>query len=124
MHATRDQLPILFGSDAAGIRGVDWGDQRAAIFSIPAGVDTAPLLEGLPGNRCPCPHWGYVLEGRMLVTYADREETVRAGELFYMPPGHTVMVERDVEYVEFSPPAAYETFLEIAKRNAGAVEVP
>ena len=61
MHATREEFPILFGTDAAGIRGADWGGVRTAIVAIPAGVDTSPLLKGLPGDRCPCPHWGYVL---------------------------------------------------------------
>ena len=30
-------------------------------------VDGTPLMKGLPGDACPCPHWGYVLKGR--VTY-------------------------------------------------------
>jgi hypothetical protein len=125
MRATRDQLPILFGTDHAGIRGADWGDLRSAIVSIPAGTDIAPLLKGLPGNRCPCPHWGYVLRGRMLVTHADdSQETLRAGDLFYMPPGHTVAVEQDVEYVEFSPPAAHDEFIQVAKRNTALAEAP
>ncbi len=36
--------------------------------------------------------------------YADgKEETVRAGEAYYWPPGHTVRVDEDYESVEFSP---------------------
>ena len=67
MHATRDQLPILFGTNRAGIRGVDWGELRATIVSIPAGTDITSLLKGLPDNRCPWSHWGYVLTGEMRV---------------------------------------------------------
>jgi hypothetical protein len=122
MHATRDQLPILFGTDAGGIRGVDWGDLRCTIVSIPASTEVTPLLKGLPGDRCPCPHWGYVLKGEMRVAYIDRQETVRAGELFYMPPGHTLIVEQDVEYVEFSPPGPYDEFMETARRNAATAK--
>jgi hypothetical protein len=118
MRATRDQLPLLFGTDAGGIRGADWGGLRAAVVAIPAGVDTGPLLKGLPGDRCPCPHWGYVLAGRMRVTYADGEEVLQAGDLFYRPPGHAVVAEQAVAYGEFSPPAAYDEFLEAARRNA------
>ena len=124
MHATRDQLPVLFGTDRAGIRGADWGGLRATIISIPAGTDITPLLKGLPGDRCPCPHWGYVLKGGMRVTSADGEETFQAGDLFYMPPGHTVAVEQDVEYVEFSPPAAHDEFMAVATRNAVTAETP
>ena len=31
------------------------------------------------------------------------EEIVRAGEVYYWPPGHTVWVDEDYEAVEFSP---------------------
>jgi hypothetical protein len=36
-------------------------------------IDSAPLLKGLPGDRYPCPHWGYVLKGRLTYRYADSE---------------------------------------------------
>ena len=63
-----------------------------------------PLLEGLPQSLCPCPHWGTVLKGSIHVRYADgREEVVRAGDVYYWPPGHTVWVDEDYEAVEFSP---------------------
>ena len=124
MHATRDKLPILFGTERAGIRGADWGDLRAAIVAIPAGTDTAPLLKGLPGDLCHCPHWGYVLAGQMLVSYADREEVFRTGDLFYMPAGHAVVAEQDVEYVEFSPSTLHDEFMEAAKRNAAITKAP
>jgi hypothetical protein len=124
MHATRDQLPILFGTDRAGIRGTDWGELRATIVSIPAGTDITSLLKGLPDNRCPCSHWGYVLTGEMRVTSADGEETLRAGDLFYLPPGHTVADQRNAEYVEFGPPGAHDAFLEAAQRNIATVAAP
>ena len=28
-------------------------------------VDNAPLLKGLPDDKCHCPHWGYVVEGEI-----------------------------------------------------------
>ncbi len=120
MHATRDQLPILFGDDQAGIRGADWGDLRAMITALPAGTDLAPLLQGLPGDLCPCPHWGYMLKGRIRVTYADREEILAAGDLFYLPPGHTPLVEEDTEFVEFSRPEEHQPVLDHVARVAAA----
>jgi hypothetical protein len=45
-----------------------------------------------------------VLKGSIHVRYAGgREETVRAGDVYYWPPGHTVRVDEDYEAVEFSP---------------------
>ena len=82
MHATRDELPILFGADPAVIRGADWEGLRSMIISLPAGTDLAPPLKGLPNDLCPCPHWGYILKGRIRVTYADSVEILQAGDLY------------------------------------------
>ena len=51
-------------------------------------VDATPLLKGLPDDRCQCPHWGYVLKGRITYRFADHEEVFEAGDAFYLPPGH------------------------------------
>ncbi len=120
MRASRDELPILFGADPAAIRGADWGDLRAMVISLPAGTDLAPLLQGLPDDLCPCPHWGYVLKGRIRVRYAEGEETLQAGDLFFLPPGHTPLVEEDAEFVEFSRPAEFQPVLDHLARAAGA----
>jgi hypothetical protein len=121
MRATRDELPILFGEDPAAIRGAEWGDLRSMIVSLPAGTDLTPLLRGLPNDLCPCPHWGYMLKGRMRVIYADGEEILQAGDLFYLPPGRTPLVEEDTEFVEFSRPAEHQAVLDhVALAAAGA----
>ena len=122
MRASRDQLPILFGAEPAAIHGADWGELRSIVLSLPAGTDLAPLLQGLPDGLCSCPHWGYVIKGQMRVSYADRAEVLRAGDLFYLPPGHTGLVEEDFECVEFSPPAEHQAVLDAVKDNAAAAE--
>ena len=71
--------------------------------SIRQDHDLAPMLSGLPGGRCPCPQWGYVLKGRMIVRYADHEEVCEAGDAFYMPPGHTPAAEAGTEFIQISP---------------------
>ena len=65
--------------------------------------DLGPMLASLPGGNCSCPHWGYVLNGRVVVRYADREETYQAGDAFYMTPGHVPAAESGTEFVQFSP---------------------
>ena len=124
MHASRDELPLLFGADPAAVRGADWGGLRAGIVSLPAGADLGPLFKGLPNDRCPCPHWGYVIRGRMRITYADREEVVSAGDIVYMPPGHTAVVEEDFEWAEFSPPAEHDAVLAVVLSNAATASAP
>ena len=71
--------------------------------SIRQDHDLAPMLSGLPGGRCPCPHWGYVLKGRMTVRYADHEEVCEAGDAFYLPPGHAPAAEAGSEFIQISP---------------------
>ena len=71
--------------------------------SIRESHDLAPMLASLPTGRCTCPHWGYVIKGRIIVRYEDHEETITAGEAFYMPPGHAPEADAGTELVQFSP---------------------
>jgi len=74
------------------------------ICYFPKGMDVSPLLMGLKNNSCHCPHWGYVIEGALRVKFDDgKEEVVSAGDVFYLPPGHTAIVEEDYKFIEFSP---------------------
>lgn len=85
--------------DATGL-----GKISGECFTLAAGVDTTPLFQGLDGNACQCPHWGYVIRGRLTTTDAEgASETVGAADLFYWPPGHNVRVDEDAEIVMFSP---------------------
>jgi hypothetical protein len=99
----------------------EWGDLLVELEQFPAGLDTAPLLEGLPGDACPCPHWGYVLSGRFSVRYADHEEVVEAGDVFYLQPGHVPVFLEDTEMVELSP--AKELAAVIEHVNARALQL-
>ena len=72
--------------------------------SVLEDIDATPLMKGLPDDRCPCPHWGYVLKGKMTARYADRDEVFEAGDAFYAPPGHIpVQNEPGTEFLWFSP---------------------
>ena len=122
MRASKSELPIIFEAGPANIRATDWEGERIAIVSAPAGTDFAPLLQGLPSDRCPCPHWGYVMKGRLQIQHADgSEETLRSGDVFYLPPGHTGMVVEDVEFLEFSPPDEHDRFVDAAQHNLAAL---
>jgi hypothetical protein len=103
----RNELPVRLEAGGVCIQAQDWADLNVARIRFPKGADAAPLLVGLPQDLCQCPHWGTVLRGSIHVRFADgREETVRAGDVYYWPPGHTVRVDEDYEAVEFSPSAA------------------
>ena len=112
MRATTEELPIEMQAGDIETRGADWGGQVVRHLDLPAGTDFTPLLQGLPGDVCPCPHWGYVLEGSITLRFADgREETTRAGELYHWPAGHTGWTDDGVTFVEFSPAAELQPVL-------------
>lgn len=93
---------LEFG-DATG-----YGKIAGEYFSLGAGTDIAPLLKGLEGDLCQSPHWGYLIDGEITVTYrGGEEETVSGGDLFYWPPGHSVRVGKDAEVILFSPQAEH-----------------
>jgi hypothetical protein len=99
-----------------------YGALSAEYFSLSAGVDTTPLFQGLEGDLCQCPHWGFVLSGQITTTDADgARETVSANDLFYWPPGHNVRVDADAEIVMFSPQREHSHVIEhmINKVQAG-----
>jgi len=111
MHVTKDDVPVKLdvpGAKARQLRGFgdasDYGEISGEYFSLGAGTDIAPLLEGLDGDACHSPHWGYLMVGTVVVTYRDgEEETCTTGDLFYWPPGHSVRVTADAEVILFSP---------------------
>ena len=85
-------------------------------------LDATPLLKGLPDDRCQCPHWGYVLTGRLTFRYADREEVFDAGDAFYTPPGHVpVHNAPGTEFVMFSPTEPLRETEAVMERNMAAM---
>lgn len=111
MRVAKDDVDVRMEIPGAVIRQrTGFGDASGfdqisgEYFTLAAGVDTTPLFQGLEGNLCQCPHWGFVLRGQLTTTSADGdEETVRANDLFYWPAGHNVRVDADAEIIMFSP---------------------
>ena len=52
------------------------------------------------------------------MTYPDREEVLREGDVFYLPAPHTGVVEEDIVFAEFSPPSEHDKVLDVVRRNA------
>ena len=80
-------------------------------------ADLADFFRGLPDDRCQCPHWGYVISGKLTFTYPDREETFGAWDAYYAPPGHTPKLFAGTEIVEFSPTDALEDTVTVVTEN-------
>ena len=50
-----------------------------SFIRVPAGWDLGPMLVGLPDDLCQCPHWGYVLRGRLKLSDQGRRRGLRGG---------------------------------------------
>lgn len=111
MKIAKDDIEVKMEIPGAIIRQkTDFGDATGLgkisgeYFSLSAGVDTTPLFMGLEENLCQCPHWGFLLSGKLTTTDANGiEEIVNGKDLFYWPAGHNVKVNSDAEIVMFSP---------------------
>jgi hypothetical protein len=98
----------------------NFGKISGEYFSIGAGTDIAPLLQGLTDDACAAPHWGYVISGELGVNYIDgSEETCSGSAIFYSPPGHSVRAAKDTEVILFSPQAEHSEALDHMMANMG-----
>jgi hypothetical protein len=86
--------------------------------TIHEGHSLDALLKGLPDDRCQCPHWGYLFAGSIMVRYSDHEEVFKAGDAFYMSPGHIPSAEAGTEFVQFSPTRQLAEVIAAIKANA------
>lgn len=84
--------------------------------------DMADLLKGLPDDRCPCPHWGYVTSGKITFTFADHVEEFEAGDAFFVPPGHSPNTAAGTEVLYISPAEEAARVTEVIERNLAAVQ--
>jgi hypothetical protein len=84
-------------------RRADMDGYTVEFVSFREEADLDEPLQALPGGACQCPHWGYVIEGRVRFVFADVEEVYEAGDAFYTPPGHRPYVDAGTELLQFSP---------------------
>jgi hypothetical protein len=121
MKINKEEIPVAMEAPGTIMRSIKgFGGMTVGFNQVPAGTDFAPLLQGLRNNSCQCPHWGYMVEGELIIKYDDgKEETLTAGDIFYMPPGHTAAVTKDMKFLDFSPEKELDLVMEhIAKKMA------
>ena len=101
------------------------GGYTVGFESYTTDADLTEFFRGLPDDRCQCPHWGYVMKGKVTYRFADRDETYAAGDAYYVPAGHTPSLHAGTELVEFSPTAALDETISVIVENlrAAGVEV-
>lgn len=121
MKINKEDIPIVMQTPDSIMRFTSgYGGMTIAFNEIPKGTDFTPLLQGLENNSCHCPHWGYVVEGALRIIYDDTtEEVIKTGDIFYLPAGHTAIVEADLKLIDFSPEKEFgEVMGHIGKKMA------
>jgi hypothetical protein len=87
---------------------VEQGGMTLVRHRIPAGFDSSPLYQGLPGDMCPCEHWCYLARGELRYRFADGGELhAREGDAFHLRAGHLADVLADAELIELTRSGEY-----------------
>ena len=121
MRSAAKEMTTAMESEDYSVREACWGNMHVEYGVFKSRKDMTPLLKGLPGDRCQSDHWGYVLKGGLRVNYPDREEVIRAGDMYHIEPNHTGTIEAGTEYMEFSPEDRYHETMEAIGRNLKAM---
>ncbi|MET9884089.1 hypothetical protein ABZZ20_13260 [Streptomyces sp. NPDC006430] len=117
---TRDETPVALQGGGLEVRVKEiGGDFTVGFFRLPEGTDMTAAVKGLPGDACPCPHWGYLLKGRLLMRSQDGDTVYEEGQAFYWGPGHVPVALTDTEYVDFSPTEELRAVLAHVKAQSG-----
>jgi hypothetical protein len=81
-------VPIALKDDNVEVRLSEVGEMTVGYFRFAKGTDLGPALVGLPGDMCQCPHWGYMLEGTLLMrTPSGGTTPTRPARRSTGPPG-------------------------------------
>jgi hypothetical protein len=120
-YASKSDLPVTEIPDTMESRSVEWNGYQVSFITFKREFKKEmiiPIFEGLPDNMCQAPHWGYIFKGKMIVKFKDREETLNAGDAYYMEPGHVpTYVEEGTEFLEFSPKVEFDKTMAITTKN-------
>jgi len=118
MKASKADAPESFEAEGYEGRFAELDGYTVGFETYSADADLAPFFQGLPDDRCQCPHWGVVLKGKLTYRYTDgSEETVVAGEGYYARPGHTPLLHAGTEVIEFSPTDDLRKTMEVVSKN-------
>ncbi len=125
MRLPKSDIPVRLDAPGATARQLpDFGEASGTLgaeyFSLAAGTDIAPLLVGLEDDACQSPHWGYVLNGNVVVSYTDGStDRCLTGDVFHWPAGHSVRVEEDADLILFSPQLEHGAVIDHLKVGMG-----
>lgn len=97
-------------------RTTQLGDMEVGFTSLPFPIDCSQTYKegGVAGGVCGCPHYGYVIKGKIRCVYPGtqmQDDVAQEGEVYYFPAGHVLIYEEPTDAVEFNPAAALQDLM-------------
>ena len=86
MKSSLKDLPVINENAQRVSRATTWGGMEVYAGEI-------RKTHRHTDEECQCPHWGYVIKGQLRFDVGGQEEVFNRGDLFYLPPGHSVISE-------------------------------
>ena len=123
-RTSKAEAAVAFDEPVIQSRAAELDGYTVVFESYSADVDPAPFFQGLPEDRCQCPHWGVVVSGRIVFRYADHDEVYEAGDAYYGRPGHIPLIFGGSEVIEFSPTEQLQQTMDVVSRNLAAAAAP
>ena len=124
MKQKKEEIQKTLDSDIVVSRDTLMGDMAVSYVSCKKEMNLAPLLKGLPNDRCQARHWGYVLKGSFAVDYGDHKETCNEGDIFYLPPGHVPIASEGTEILQFTLKEENDRTVAAMTKNMTAMRGP
>ena len=120
MNLTPDKILGPEGKQAKMFITKYEGGRQAIKLIIDKGFNwTESIKPNLPGcpDWCPATHFGYLESGIMKIQMKDGTiNTIKAGETYFVPPGHLPIIEEKAIMIEFSQDTTY-TNKEFIEKN-------
>lgn len=113
------EIPLVIEDGDLQVRVRDEAGTTIGHFLLPAGTDLRPATKGLPDDLCQCPHWGFMVKGKIRMHTKDGHEDFVAGDAFYWAPGHAPEALEDSEYFDFSPTAEFQPVIDHITSGGG-----
>lgn len=109
--------PLVIDVNDVEMRALELDEMTITFSRLPRSTNLHSILRGLPGDRCPSPHWGYVISGRLRLHTATGAHDVEQGQAFYVEAGHTKEALEDAVVFEVSPTGAARELSEHLQRQ-------
>ena len=121
MHYKLEDIPVISGDAENGgcMRSIKAGEMEIGATWTTGPADYSDVYKGLPGDVCPCDHYGYIFSGRIRVRYEDKtEEVIGPGEVYWIPKGHVLIYEEATHHLEINPHRELRQLMEMVAKNS------